>query len=58
MQDSLNLLLLVCASFAALVFGVFAAHAVCRTVFYLLKTHARSVAAEASLKSKPATAQI
>jgi hypothetical protein len=56
MQDSVNLLMLVCASFAALVFGVLAAQVICRAAFSLLRMHARSVAAETAVKAKPTEA--
>ena len=44
MQDSLNLLALVCASLAALTLGVLAAYSCCRVAFTLLRMHAQSVA--------------
>jgi hypothetical protein len=45
MQDAMNTLMLICASFAALAFGVLAAYTICRTAFALFRIHARSVAA-------------
>jgi hypothetical protein len=47
MQDAINLLMLICAALASLVFGVLLAYGVCRSVFAALRIHARSVAAEA-----------
>jgi hypothetical protein len=46
MQDAINTLMLVCASLAALAFGVLAAYAICRVAFVLFRIHARSVAAD------------
>jgi hypothetical protein len=45
MQDAINTLMLICASVAALAFGVLAAYAVCRTAFAIFRMHARSVSA-------------
>ena len=45
MQDAINFLMLVCASLAALAFGVLAAYWVCRAAFAAIRLHARSVAA-------------
>ncbi len=57
MQDWVNLLMLFCASVAALAFGVLAAQVVCRTAFGLLRIHARSITEETAIKAKaPATA--
>ncbi len=47
MQDGINTLMLICASLAALAFGVLAAYAICRGAFLLFRIHARSVAAPA-----------
>jgi hypothetical protein len=43
MQDAINLLMLVCASVAAMAFGVLAAYGICRAAFAILRIHARSV---------------
>ena len=48
MQDAINFLMLVCASLAALAFGVLLAYWVCRAAFALIRVHARSVAAQAA----------
>ncbi|HTY85286.1 MAG TPA: hypothetical protein VMB19_13775 [Silvibacterium sp.] len=48
MQDAINLLMLICASLAALAFGVLLAYAVCRAAFAAIRIHARSVAAASS----------
>lgn len=48
MQDAINFLMLVCASLAALAFGVLLAYWVCRAAFALIRAHARSVAAHAA----------
>jgi hypothetical protein len=45
MQDVINTLMLVCASLAALAFGVLAAYGICRSAFAIFRIHARSVAA-------------
>ena len=44
MQDMINLFMLVSAIAASLVFGVFAAHALCRTAFTVLRLHSTAVA--------------
>lgn len=46
MQDAMNMLMLVCASLAAMAFGVLAAYGICRMAFSIFRLHARSVAAE------------
>jgi hypothetical protein len=48
--------MLLCASVAALAFGVLSAHVICRAAFSLLRLHARAVAEENALKAKPSTA--
>ena len=48
MQDAINLLMLACASLAALALGVLLAYGVCRAAFALIRMHARSVAAQAA----------
>ena len=55
MQDWISLLALVCASIAALAFGVLAAQGICRAAFTLLRLHARSVNNQGAVESKPAT---
>jgi len=45
MQDAINLLMLACASLAALAFGVLAGYGICRAGFAIIRIHARSVAA-------------
>ena len=54
MQDAINLLMLACASLAALAFGVLLAYGFCRAGFALIRIHARSVAAQAQPKPAPA----
>lgn len=49
MQDAINLLMLTCASLAALAFGVLLAYGVCRAAFAAMRFHVRSV----SLASQP-----
>jgi hypothetical protein len=46
MQDAINLLMLICASLAALAFGVLAAYGICSGAFFLFRLHARSISAE------------
>ncbi len=53
MQDAINFLMLVCASLAALAFGVLFAYWVCRAAFALIRVHARSVAAQATHAAQP-----
>jgi hypothetical protein len=45
MQDAMNMLMLICASLAALAFGVLAAYGICRAAFAMFRIHASSVAA-------------
>jgi hypothetical protein len=58
MQDAINLLMLACASLAALAFGVLLAYGICRTAFAIMRMHVRSVAAanSAEPESAPQTA--
>jgi hypothetical protein len=56
MRDAVNMLMLVCASFAAMAFGVLAAYGICRAGFAVLRFHARSVAME--LQTKPQVARL
>jgi|HubBroStandDraft_1064217.scaffolds.fasta_scaffold145512_2 hypothetical protein len=44
MQDAINLLMLACASLAALAFGVLLAYGICRVAFAAMRLHVRSVA--------------
>lgn len=44
MQDAISLLMLACASLAAMAFGVLAAYGVLRVAFSIFRIHARSVA--------------
>jgi hypothetical protein len=46
MQDAMNTVLLICASLAALAFGVLVAYGICRMIFAIFRLHARSVAAD------------
>lgn len=48
MTDSLNLAMLICASIAALVFGVFAAYGVLRIGFVLMRPKSRAAAVKHS----------
>ncbi len=56
MQDTIGMLMLICASLAALAFGVLLAHFLCRVAFAGLRLHARSVAEQTALKAKVAAA--
>jgi hypothetical protein len=62
MSPMMNTLMLICASLAALAFGVLSAHALCRAGFGILRAHASSVARgraaalSTSAASKPALA--
>lgn len=61
MQDAINTLMLICASLAAMAFGVLAAYCICRAVFAVLRIHARSVAMEAARihpQTKPQIARL
>jgi hypothetical protein len=60
MQDAINTLMLVCASLAAMAFGVLAAYGICRIAFAILRAHVRSVALSAGMpaKSEPQTARL
>ncbi|MFP5229179.1 MAG: hypothetical protein ACLGXA_16305 [Acidobacteriota bacterium] len=46
MQEAVNSLMLVCAAFASLAFGVLLAYGVCRASFARLFRHAGQVAAQ------------
>ena len=48
MTDSLNLLMLACASVGAMAFGVLAAYALCRGCFALMRPYRRVPAVKAS----------
>jgi hypothetical protein len=48
MQDAINLLMLACASLAALALGVLLAYGVCRAAFAAIRLHARSISAQTS----------
>ena len=54
MQNVINLVMLVCAVFAALGFGVLSAYALCRFGFLCMRRHAASQAAAPALQSHPA----
>jgi hypothetical protein len=58
MQDAINTLMLVCASLAALAFGVLAAYGICRVAFVLFRIHARSVAADVAQVKLHAESQV
>jgi hypothetical protein len=61
MLDGINTLMLVCASLAAMAFGVLAAYGICRAGFAILRIHARSIAMEAAgikPQREPQTAQL
>jgi hypothetical protein len=47
MQDAINTVMLICASLAAMAFGVLGAYCTCRVGFAILRVHARSVTSEA-----------
>jgi hypothetical protein len=53
MQDAMNTLMLVCATFASLAFGVLMAYGVCRAAFAALRIHAGSVAERAQTQIAP-----
>ena len=53
MQDAINLLMLTCASLAALAFGVLMAYGICRAAFAVIRMHARSIAANAAAQPEP-----
>lgn len=59
MQDAMNLLMLICASLAAMAFGVLAAYGICRAAFAVLRIHARSVAVQrAGIQSNKPVARL
>ena len=45
MQNAINLLMLTCASLAAMALGVLLAYGICRAAFAVMRMHVRSVAA-------------
>ncbi len=50
MQDFINLIMLVCASLAAMAFGVLAAYGLLRIAFSIFRIHARSVGMQPQTK--------
>lgn len=50
MHDFMDMLMLVCASLAAMAFGVLGAYGICRMAFAILREHARSVTLEPQTK--------
>jgi uncharacterized protein (DUF2062 family) len=54
MSDLMNLAMLICASIAALVFGVFAAYGILRIAFVLMRPRQRT----AAVKPSPEMAQV
>ena len=56
MPDAINLLMLACASLAALAFGVLLAYGICRTAFAIMRMHVRSVAASHASQPESQTA--
>lgn len=61
MQDVINTVMLICASLAAMAFGVLAAYFICRAAFAVLRVHARSVgmaAAGMQSQTKPQVARL
>ncbi|MGH9588565.1 MAG: hypothetical protein ACRD3F_16595 [Acidobacteriaceae bacterium] len=58
MQDAINLLMLFCASVAAMALGVLAAYGICRAGFAMLRIHARSVALERAGIQRPSKPQV
>ena len=57
MQDAINLLMLACASLAALAFGVLLAYGVCRVAFGAMRMHVRSIAARTAQPETPPQAR-
>jgi hypothetical protein len=61
MQDVINTVMLICASLAAMAFGVLGAYGICRAAFAVLRVHARSVgmaADEIQPQAKPQVARL
>jgi hypothetical protein len=58
MQDAINTLMLICASLAALAFGVLGAYGICHSAFAIFRIHARSVAEAAAPVKLQAEPQI
>jgi len=56
MQGLITLIVLFCASMAAMAFGVLTAYGICRMAFHFLRIHARAVALGA--QSKPQVARL
>ena len=57
MEDQVNMLMVFCAAVAALALGVMLGYLCCKTLFELLRLHARVSPAE-SAKAKTQVAQI
>jgi hypothetical protein len=58
MQDLVNTIMLVCATAAAMAFGVLAAYGVCKGAFAVLRIHARSVAGSPVQRAKAQVARV
>ena len=61
MLDAINTLMLICASLAAMAFGVLAAYCICRAAFAVLRIHAHFVAMRAAgiqPQAKPQVARL
>jgi hypothetical protein len=53
MQNGMNMVMLVCASLAALAFGVLVGHSCCKGLFALLRAHAPAVQARGAKVEAP-----
>lgn len=53
MQNAMDVLMLMCATLAALAFGVLAAYGVCRGAFAVFRIHALQVAQRARTRIAP-----
>lgn len=55
MQDAFNLVMLICAALASMGLGVWAAYAICRAAFALMRWHSQQNAPTPASTVKPTT---
>jgi hypothetical protein len=53
MQNGMNMVMVVCASLAALAFGVLVGHACCKGLFALMRAHAPALEARGAKVESP-----
>ncbi len=58
MQNGMNMVMVVCASLAALALGVLVGHACCKALFALLRAHAPALEARSAKVESPIVSSI